>query len=230
MRRFALIPTLLAALGLVAVGCGDDGSSLPPGNVNLHWLVGSSGCAQARIETIAVFITGERALGTDVRTFACRDNGALLTGLPPGVYDFSLRGRDAQSVDRFGGELRGVEVRSNGTTTPGSVRLSALPAELRVSWYFENGRMCSFNRVATVDVVLFEDEYEIYSTSAECAAAEIELTDVQADTYVVDVLGLDEGGRAMYAGQQEVTVDRGDRVSVEVRLQAIQVGPRPAVE
>jgi hypothetical protein len=221
MRRFVLLPTLVAALGLTAVGCGDDTGSLPPGNLSIHWLVGSSDCERAGVTTIAVFLTGERALGTDVRTFDCRDGGALLTGLRPGVYSLSFRGRDANNVDRFGGEVTGVEVRSNGTTTVQTVRLSALPAEMRVTWYFENGRMCAFNGVANVEIVLYRAEYEIFSTVVPCIDALVELQDIQADTYDVEVLGLDDGGRARFVGQEQVQVGRGDRATVEVRLVAV---------
>lgn len=230
MRRFALFTSLIAALGLAAVGCGDDAGALPPGNMNIHWLVGSSGCEQAGVDTIAVFITGEGILGTDLRTFECEAETALLTGLPPGVYDLSLRGRDTQGVDRFAGAVTGVQVRSNGTTSVQTVRLSALPAELRVSWYFDNGRMCSYNQIRQVDIVLFEDEYEIYSATADCTLGVVELEDIQADTYMVDVAAIDDGGRARFNGQEEVRVDRGDRADVEIRLMEIGADRPDATE
>jgi hypothetical protein len=209
---------LFALVGANMVGCGDETASLPAGSMQLSWLVGTGGCEASAVETVAVYLHREVAAGTDLRTFACSDGEALIDGLEPGIYTISIRGRDAAGVDRFGDEQDSLEVRSSGTTTVPTFRLSALPARVVVSWYFENGRLCSFNEVSTIDIVLFEDEYEIYADTFGCDAGEAELLDIQADTYIVDVVARDESGMALFSGQEEVTVDRGDQSIVEIVL------------
>jgi hypothetical protein len=211
---------VLVALGSCLTACSDEPAELPRGSIQVSWLVGTGGCDASGVADVAVVLNGGES-GTSIRTYSCNQGQATLTDLEPGTYDISLRARDSAGVGRFGGTASNVVVRSEGTTTVPTVRLNALPATIQVTWYFENGRFCAYNNVETVEITLFEDEYEIYSTSVACDAGEAFLEDQQADTYIVDLLGRDPDGLARYNGQDEVTVNRGDSVAVELRLDEI---------
>ncbi len=213
--RFSWILTLLAT---TLFACGDDGADLPPGNVTVSWAVGTSGCDTLGVESVAVMVEGGERNESVVRSFACTDGGATVTGLTPGAYRVTLRGRDSLGVDRFGGEAPRIDVRSGGTTTLGTVVLSALPASIEVSWYFENGRMCAQNGATGVRIILFDDEYVDATLETDCANAIAVLEGIQAGSYIVDVSALDELGTATHSGQDQLVIDRGDRTGVEIRL------------
>ena len=210
---------LVIVLGMaVSTACGDDGENLPAGNLRVNWLVGTSGCDQLGVETVAVLIEGGELSGTNVRTFQCGETSATITALPAGIYNLTLRGRDGAGVDRFEGTYRNAEVRSGGTTTVPTIRLTALPATIDVTWYFDNGRMCAHNDIDVIGITLFEDEYEVLTAQADCALGVITIDEVPANTYIVDVVARDFEGIIQFNGQEEVEVDRGDLADLEVRL------------
>ena len=214
---------LVIVLGIAAsAACGDEGDNLPSGNLAVSWLVGTSGCDQLGVETVAVLIEGGELSGTNVRTFQCGETSATISGLPPGIYDLTLRGRDAAGVDRFQGIYRNAEVRSGGTTTVGTIRLTALPATIDVTWYFDNGRMCAHNDVDLIGITLFEDEYEVLTAQADCALGGMTIDEVPANSYIIDVVARDSDGIIQFNGQEEIEVDRGDIADLEVRLLPIR--------
>ncbi|MCA9563466.1 MAG: hypothetical protein KC561_08250 [Myxococcales bacterium] len=212
-----LISTLLVGAALAA--CGDDPEAPPPGTVELSWLVGTSGCAQSEVETVAVLLSGEGA--TNVRNFDCADGGAVIEGLEPGSYSAILEGLDEDSIARFGGESASISVRSGGISTVPTIRLEALPAEVEVSWYFENGRLCGSNGVEDVLVTFFRDEMAYRTESGPCEGEILIIDEVPANTYIVDVVGRDDRGVALFNGQDELTVGRGESADIEIRLSTV---------
>lgn len=224
LRRLALCALLVASLA--ALGCGEDPEDLPPGQIAVSWLVGTSGCAASNIDTVAIFLADGSA-ATTVHTFDCEDGevgrggGVVISSVRPGTYDLVLRGRDNDGFDRFGATYGNVVVRSEGTASVSTVRLSALRATIQVSWYFDNGRLCDYNDVETVEATLFEDEYIELTQSAPCDAGLMEIEEIEAGSYVVDLVGRDDAGRLLYNGQDSVVVDKGDYAEADIRLDVI---------
>ena len=222
--RLAFCAVLLVSL--TAVGCGEDPADLPPGQIAVSWLVGTSGCAASNIDTVAIFLADGSA-ATTVHTFDCEDGevgrggGVTISSVQPGTYDLVLRGRDTNGFDRFGASYSNVVVRSEGTASVSTVRLSALLATIRVSWYFDNGRLCDYNDVETIEATLFQGEYVEQTQSAPCDSGEMEIDDIEAGSYIVDLVGRDGTGRLVYNGQDSVVVDKGDYAEADIRLDAI---------
>lgn len=224
MQSKAVFFVLVAVGALLIAGCGDDQAALPPGSVSVNWLVGTSGCSGLSVDTVAVLIEGGELSGTNVRTYPCSAGEATLSGLAPGVYDLTLRGQDQQGVDRFEGEARNVDVRSGGITSVPTVRLTALPAVIDVTWYFDNGRMCAHNEIETVGITLFQDEYEVLTGEAPCQDAAMTIDQVPANTYVIDLVARDASGNIQFNGQESLVVERGDQTAIEVRLLPLRTG------
>lgn len=222
MRRRPHLNFLLIGLFFVggwSLGCGEDGAELPPGNISLSWLIGSTGCESASVTTMAIYLHG--GAETELFTYDCGSSDVLITSIPPGSYEMSLRGRDSTGIDRFGGEAVGIVVRSEGTTTVPTVRLSALPAVLWVNWYFENGRMCHYNEIESVDIALFQNEQLMENYIVDCDAGFVQLDDVQAEAYIIDLVGRTQSGVAVFSGQNSITLDRGDVGEVEIQMAPI---------
>lgn len=210
---FGVVATFVA-LSLGA--CGDDAADLPPGNLALSWLVGTSNCAAVGVETVAVIVDGSDSV---IQTYDCNEEGALLTDLQAGAYTVRLRGEDSLGVERFGVTVQGVEVRSGGTTTVPTVRLLPIPAVILVSWYFDNGRMCTQNDVDSVELILWDGVIPEVTLVAPCSDAESAIEIEQAGAYEVEVAGRDADGLVTFRGQSDVVVNYGDDVLVEVRLE-----------
>jgi hypothetical protein len=219
----------LLVASLAALGCGEDPEDLPPGQIAVSWLVGTSGCTASNIDKVAIFLA-DGSSATTVHTFDCEDGevggggggGVVISSVRPGTYDLVLRGRDADGFDRFGATYANVVVRSEGTASVSTVRLSALRATIRVSWYFDNGRLCDYNDVETVEATLFEDEYIELTQSAPCDAGLMEIEDIEAGSYTVDLVGRDDAGRLLYNGQDSLVVDKGDYAEADIRLDTIE--------
>jgi hypothetical protein len=221
MKHAIRIGLMASVLGLLAAACSDEPAALPGGAMQLSWLVGTGGCEASGVDTVGVALVGGSSTTPTVYSYPCGQGSVTLSDLAPGTYDVSLYGNDPSGVARFGGQASNVQVRSEGTTTVATIRLSALPARIDVAWYFENGRLCSYNNVEDIEITLFRDEYEIFSTTSECGPGTLLLEDIQADTYVIDLLGRDSQGVARFNGQDEVIVERGDTAQVEIRLMEI---------
>lgn len=218
MQTKSRIFLVVALVAVLSAACGGEGDDLPPGSLTVNWLVGTSGCGQLGVDTVAVLIEGGELQGTNVRTFQCDQSSATISGLPPGIYNLTLRGADATGVDRFEGAYTNVEIRSGGTTSTPTVRLTALPANIEITWYFDNGRMCTHNGVDTIGITFFEDEYEVLTATANCASGGMLIDEVPANSYIVDLVGRDSEGIIQFNGQEELIVDRGDNTELEVRL------------
>ncbi|MBN1945270.1 MAG: hypothetical protein JW797_06305 [Bradymonadales bacterium] len=223
MKRFGAV--IIVSILAVLPACGTDPVDLPPGSLSLGWIVGTGGCEAAGIRTVIVGLKASGEEGTSLYSYECGDGEITIGGLTPASYDVTLQGRSADGRDRYGAVLRDVEVRSEGNTRVGTVRLSALPAKITASWYFENSRMCSYNSVIEVTISLFDQQdYEQYNQVESCLVGEAALLGVDADRYLVNIDGRDSEGDILFNGQEEVVVDRGDEIRVEVCLSPVVSG------
>jgi hypothetical protein len=185
---------------------------LEDGTVVVAWQVGAAGCEAAGVETVEVAV-GDEASGS----FACADEQATLE-VPPGRYDLFLDGVDAQGAIRYGGD-GSVTVGSGQSVNADTVVLGALPADLTVTWYFENGRLCSANGVSEVTITVFQDDYPVDTVVAPCDEGSAALDPLVAGTYDVSLLANDGAGGA-FSGTETVDLGKGDAVMVEIQLLA----------
>ena len=185
---------------------------LPDGTIIVAWEVGASGCEAAEIDTVEVTIDG----GTS--SFACGD-GTATFDVPAGVYDIHLDGVDLQGATRYDGDTE-VTVGAGQTVNAPTTVLSALPADLTVTWFFENGRLCSANGVEEVELTVFEDDFVVDSVVAPCDDGTASLEDLVAGTYDVNLLARDAGGVAQFEGTETVDLLKGDLAVLEIQLVA----------
>jgi hypothetical protein len=182
------------------------------GEVEVSWQVGPSSCEEAAVETVEV------ELGGTVRTFPCTDEGATVTA-PEGRHDLVLRGLDAEGIARYEGEGGRVRVHPGQTNSVPTVILSALPASIAATWFFENGHLCSQNGVDQIEVTLFDagDAIE-HSEMVPCEQGAIEFMELEAGRYALLLLGRDGEGNVHHAGTSQLEAGRGDHLSVEIML------------
>lgn len=207
----------VAAVVGLAAGCvvvkdkNNEGEPPGPGTVDISWQLGPSGCEVAGVTDVQVDIGGVGG------TFACADESASLT-VPAGSYELTLTGLDGQAFARYEGVAHNVVVSADRVTTVPTVVLSALPASVSLTWYFENGKLCAANQVDTVEAVLYDQDFAVDTLDAPCDDGALLIEDVQPGDYVLSVLGRDVGGVVNYGGETPVTLGKGDTLDVEVAL------------
>jgi hypothetical protein len=221
MRSWVAVAVCASLTGCVVVKDGNDtgtsGSS--EGSVQLDWRVGSAGCDASGVATVEVTI------GSAVDQFTCGDQTGTMS-VPAGTWEVTMRGLDADGVARYGADAGSVTVYGGQTTSVPTVLLSALPATLDVTWYFQNAHLCSANGVESVEIDLLDTDDTLQAQLvAPCDDAGASIADVEAGDYVVLLLGLDSSGIATYHGGfgsavQPLGLERGDEVAVDIELQA----------
>lgn len=207
-----------ASAGCIVVDSPFTETSMPTtpepsaGRVELSWQVGASSCEAAGVSEVEIH------LGDTSESFPCADLEGVIT-VAPGIYDVEALGYDADGVARYGGRAAGVAVR-DGDVTPGpTILLSSLPAVISTAWYFDNGRLCSWNGVSILDITLFDlgDNVEAH-VQAPCDDGGALVGQVEAGDYVLVLLGLDDAGAASWRGEAPASVTRGESAVVEVPL------------
>lgn len=192
-------------------GSSTPGAS-PTGEVEVSWQVGGSGCEAAGIESVEI------DLGGLVSVVDCADESAIVTG-QVGRAALSMRGIDANGIARYEGDGGMVDVKRKQVVVAPTVLLSALPASLDVSWYFENGRLCSQNGVDVIEASLFDSEDVLHASDTKpCDVGNIELEEVQAGSYVLLLLGRTADGEVIYSGGSSFDAQRGDSLTIDVPL------------
>jgi hypothetical protein len=183
-----------------------------PGRLLLTWTVGARGCADAGVTEVEI------EMGAARERIACEEGGATITG-DPGRYDVVATGFDAGGRPRYEGTTT-VTV-PEGAEATAHVTLSALPASLEVTWYFENGRLCAANGATDVHLVLFdEDDYVVDETTLPCDDGIASLAELESGEYGLLAEALDDAGALVFEGSLPVTLEKGDALSVEVELLA----------
>lgn len=217
MSRFAVSAVALAStwsMGCVVTQQGDDDPILP-GTLELTWQVGPGGCEQAGVTGIEVDVAGV------VGSFRCEANGGTLS-VPPGTHDVHLLGLDAGGVARYEGVSYNVVVRQNQVTQAPTVLLSALPAEISVTWFFDNGRFCSheLNKgVTEIEALLYDaDDFVDASVFGDCETGELLIEDVRPGDYTLTLVGRNDAGAITHRGDSPLVVEKGDRLEVDVEL------------
>lgn len=201
---------LAAALVGCIVHTQDGTTEDEPGTIELSWSVGAGGCEAAGVTDIAVQV------GQQTQTFSCLSGAATLVA-DAGTYEIDARGLDAEGTERYSGTVN-VSVIS-AQTVEAHVVLSALPAALQLTWYFENGRLCSANGVTTISATLFDDtDYLVDQIDADCDDGELQFDGLTAGTYAALLEAHDGSGVPLFDGEAGADLEKGDRLSLEVEL------------
>ena len=206
-----MLAILVAMTGCVVKG-DETPEPLPDGTIIVAWEVGASGCEVAEVDTVQVTIDEETS------SFPCLDGTATFE-VPAGAYDIHLDGLDLQGATRYGGDTT-VTVGADQTVNAPTAVLSALPADLTVTWFFENGRLCSANGIEEVELTVFEDDFVVDSIIAPCDDGTASLEDLVAGTYDVNLLARDSGGVAQFSGTETVDLQKGELAVMEIQLDA----------
>lgn len=204
----------ITAVALLSTGCiiqktGTD--NLGPGTVDFTWQVGASGCELSGVTDVEVAIDGSSAV------YACTDGAGTLSA-SDGTHELVAIGYDENGVPRYQGIEPAVRVYAGGSVSTPTIRLEALPARLSINWYFENGRLCGSNDVTDVDVVLFKDDIIEFDFVTPCDDGTEDVEGIPAGPYTVSVLGRDGSGTAMFGGEQDIELFKGDLGIVDIEL------------
>ena len=199
---------------LALVGCVVRTEEEPDvdGSIEVGWEVGAAGCEAAGVETVTVTVDEQTS------SFACAD-GVGSVDVAPGQYLVTLEGLDADGHPRYGGE-GSVSVGPGEVVTLPTVVLSALPASLTVTWYFENGRLCGSNGVEEVDLRVFEDDYLVDEVTAGCDDGAATIASLPAGTYDVGLYARDADGVVTFSATEVADLGKGDDVVLELQLVA----------
>jgi hypothetical protein len=217
MRFWLVAACAMAANACIVVdgggiGDGTTDPTIPDGRVEVTWQIGPSSCGEAGIAEVEITIASQS------ERFPCADEGGALS-VPAGAYGLNAIGYDIEGQPRYGGSVEGVRVYSGEVTTAETVILSALPATISGTWFFDNGRLCSANGVNTIELTLFDLSDTLKAqVEAPCDDGASLVGEVDAGDYVLVAFGRTTEGVVNYRGEAATTVARGDSVVLDVEL------------
>lgn len=213
----------LLSVSLLGLACNDTPEPDPPGVLSLGWRVSPLGCSESGVTTIELRLDGPEAI-TDIYT--CDDQRAVIDPIEPGAYNLTLTGRDSNGKAIFeSAPDTAVGISPGKVTEVEPLRLTARTGTLYLSWYFENGRLCSHNGVDKVTIGLYDlDAFAIGETSATCSDAEAVIEGVKSGEYLIEAIGSGPDGAGVFRAVQPITVDRGDERSTELVLAPCEGG------
>lgn len=185
-----------------------------PGQLELTWRVGTTDCSEAGLDQVVVYLDGE-----EVASFPCSDGYGEVGRLAPGRYMSRLIGRDVRGFARYDAVPGEVDVASGVATALPTAVLGALPGDIVVTWYFDNGRLCGANGVTEVEATLFDDAYVVDSQVLECESGILSFQAIRAGDYQVHVMGRDPDGAALFDGVADLQLEKGGRTELEVMLE-----------
>jgi hypothetical protein len=182
------------------------------GGIDVTWQVGAAGCEAAGVQTIRV------ETEDTTHEVACTAGGTSVD-LSAGLHQLWLTGLDAGGRPRYEAQVPDVRVMAGEVTTVPTVILEALPSEITVTWYFDNGRLCGGNGVEDVDLTLFDDDTIVEALTTPCDDGIEALPAVQAGSYTLAVHGRDADGKITWGATRDLDLDKGDARTVEVMLE-----------
>ena len=224
LDRALVAGSLLLAICLLA-GCGEEAESKDPGALSLSWRVSPLGCADSGVDLVAIEIDGPSTPPTAGLVYACDVGRAVLEELDPGHYDIRLLGVDTTGKSTFVSESTSVGVSPKTITPVDQFRLTAKPARLEVSWYFDNGRLCSSNGVREIAIGVYDkDAYAIEEQVVQCESGQGVVEDLQSGSYLIEVLGMAADQTGLFQGLQPIDLKRGDQSAIEISLKECEEG------
>jgi len=221
----------VASSGCVVYADGSEGSSSSSstdwtqedvgphakGQIDATWQVGADGCEAAGVETVEIVHRG-----VSLGSFPCADGEAVVDA-PPDRGVLELTGSDADGVVRYAGEVGRVRVYAGQTTTAPTVLLEPLPATVAVTWYFENGHLCSANGIQEVEIDLFDaNDVVQHQGTTSCDDGRFSFDGVEPGTWSLLLLGRTGHGDAAWRASADLELQGGDSVREDLMLSAAQ--------
>lgn len=209
-----LVP--LAVLTLFVPGCEPSGT----GDVTVRWSVGLTGsCSTARLLRMRAFVETREGYEVMERGELCSEGSVRFEDVPVGTYRVRVVGEDEEGVEAYGAIVEGVDVTEVPESEPVLVRLAPLPGDMRVTWFFQGGRLCSSYGVERIGVRLFADDEEVADAEVPCDEAEVRFEKLRPDMYGIRVEGLDRSGEVTHTFTVGgVAVRPGHDVELEATL------------
>lgn len=198
-------------------GCGSP-EPLGSGSLALSWQVSPRGCTDAGIESVEVRLSGPEGL---VKRFDCDLGSALIEDLTAGSYDLEVVGLDPTGRPTFEASDRSFTIDADAVESIGTLRLTAMPSEVDVTWRFSDGLVCGAHEVDKIVVAAFDSaDYEVAREIYGCDEGHGVVDGLAAGTYIVEATSY-SGTRATHRGTIHVKTARGDALASEVVLEPI---------
>jgi len=142
---------------LLLAGCGYIPTDNDSTTVDIRWSIGGSTCTARGITTVQVTLYTPNHIEDSVTT-ACQLGHIELNDVRPGTYDIRVDGYPAQSdYPTYGGQVTGVLIQSGSPNVAPSVEMAEKPGALDLTWRFEDGSLCAFAGVDTVELMLWDE-------------------------------------------------------------------------
>lgn len=216
-RTFAIAIGALVTL----LGCGDSVEPRPNAELRVAWELGPQGCQETDIETVRARLQFDS--GTRTEQFNCQTGEGSISDLRPANYRVRLQGIDSEGTATYGAESEEVTVRGGDSVEMPPLRLTALPAEVHLTWRFGNGRVCGANRVERVQAALFdEDDFRVAKTRHDCTDGRLTFDDVPPGEYLAELRA--PGTNREFAGAVQLRAPRGRTVTADVVLEQVDPG------
>ncbi len=224
------LPTALACLLFLGPACvvvDDDepADTTDPGQVEIAWALGGRSCTEAGIATIEARLVDTGGTVFAEATEPCEDGRAVLGPVAPGIYRLIIQGASRDGVITHQGGHEAVTVEEGETARPAKVNLQARGAVVTVVWWFANGRLCSVNGVATVELAVFDDlGREVHLMDYECdPEGPVTLDNVPAGQ--MDFIGTakDAAKEPLFRDHERLTTTFGGEARVELVLEDCEV-------
>lgn len=210
--------SLLALFSLAACG-GEEAEE--PGVLSVGWRISPLGCQESGVKTVELKLTGLDDQPGLTQSWSCSAGRAILDSMEPGRYDLALTGIDAAGQTTFQSTTARLSVRPGRVTTYNDARLTARPGEVHVTWFFDNGYLCASNGVEQVFIGVYDaDAYVMQETLVRCDAGTGSLGGLPSGRFYVEILALAPDMTSLFRGIEEIELDRGDDLSLDVPLQA----------
>lgn len=214
--------SLVFALGLFTVACGDDDEDT---SLNVVWSFDVGDCASNDVETVRIG-WGPQGGATQVAEFPCTDGiGKVGDADGPGSYSFNADGVDAEGHVRAVSYGTSVSFSGNGNGgVPIDITLHPSPADVIVSWMLADGGSCPEGVVLPYYIALYTPPAQpgdplgdpVTEVQESCSTGEATIMQVAPGSYVVEL-----DSRAVTPvvyGTADVTVVAGEDAMVTISL------------
>ncbi|MBT9556215.1 MAG: hypothetical protein IV100_09310 [Myxococcales bacterium] len=124
----------------------------------MSWLIGGSTCAGSGLATVEITLVDARG-AVDAGSAACQVGNYVFRTVPEGQYRIEVDGFPADdAIATYSGLVEPVVVRANFPNAAPAVALTQNPGGIDAIWSFDNGQLCSFNGVDTVELTLWNPQ------------------------------------------------------------------------
>jgi len=142
-------------IALAAASCGGGSPEAATGQLTVSWLIGGSTCAGSGLATVEVTLVDARG-PVDAGSAACQVGNYVFRIVPEGQYRIEVDGFPAEdAIATYSGLVETVVVKANFPNAAPAVALTQNPGGIDAIWFFDNGQLCSFNGVDTVELSLW---------------------------------------------------------------------------